>query len=330
MWHNALLSAGLLLCAAFAAAGQEAAAAPEFEAASVKPAEPLNVGPMMAGGRMQIRLGCSVPDPGRFACSGMPLRTLLAKAYGFKNYQISGPGWMDSERFDIVAKVPAGATPEQVDLMLQKLLVERFQMTVHRETRELPVYALVVGRNGPKLKEAAGGGNASPTDEALADRGAPPPPPPPPPPPGGGSGQVGVMTMRGGPGAKGDVTMTMRNGLNELVGRQATAAALAAVLSTQVNRPVVDDTGLKGDYDFTVDFAADDTVGPGGALGGIVLSGPGPGGTGAAPGAETRDPAPAASIFSAIQNQLGLKLEARRLPVETIVVDRAEKTPAEN
>ncbi len=322
-----LLRLGLMLGAAFAAAGQGAATAPEFEAASVKPAEPLDTGAMMAGGRVQIRMGCSFPNPGRFTCSGMPLRALLVRAFGVKNYQFSGPGWMDSERFDIVAKVPSGATPEQVSLMLQKLLVDRFQMTVHRETKELPVYALVVGRNGHKLRESTPGSKPSPIDEALAGRAAPPPP-------AGGNSQRSMTVMSsGGSDAKGGVMMTMRDGLSEIVGSQAPVSSLASALSTQVTRPVVDETGLKGDYDFTLDFAPDETVRPGGASGAVVVTVPGPGGAGAvppAPGSETRDPASAASIFSAIQSQLGLKLEPKKSSVEMIVVDNAEKAPSPN
>jgi uncharacterized protein (TIGR03435 family) len=240
---------------------------------------------------------------------------------------------MDSERFDIVAKVPAGATPEQVNLMLQKLLVDRFQMTVHREAKELPVYALVVGKNGHKLKEPAPGGKESPIDAALAGRGAPPPPPP-----AGGGGELGMIMMRsGGPNTKSGLMTMMRNGLIEIVGTKATVSILAGALSSQVNRPVVDETGLQGEYDFTLDFAPDETVRPGGASGAFVMTvpgpAPGPGGTGAAPaapGSVTRDPASAASLFTAIQSQLGLKLEPKKGPVEMVVVDKAEKAPGAN
>jgi len=282
---------------------------------------------------VRIRMGCSTPDPGRFTCSGMPLRALVVRAYGVKNYQISEPSWMDSERFDIMAKVPAGATPEQVNLMLQKLLADRFQMTVHRETKDLPVYALVVGKNGHKLKASTGDDKGPSVDAALAGRALPPPPS------GGGGQQAMMMITRGGTGtAAGQrgLMMTMRNGLNEVVGRKATVSGLANLLSTQLNRPVMDETDLTGEYDFTLDFAPDETMRSGGVLGGIVIAGPGPAagaGGGAAPGApgsETRDPSSAPSIFSAIQNQLGLKLEPKKAPVEIIVVDKADKAPTEN
>jgi uncharacterized protein (TIGR03435 family) len=332
---KSVLPVGLLALAAFGAFGQEGAKAPEFEAASIKPSEPLNTGAMMAGGRMQIRMGCSTPDPGRFNCTGMPLRMLVVRAYGVKNYQVSGPAWMDSDRFDVNAKIPAGATQDQFKLMLQKLLADRFQMTVHRENKEMPVYALVVGKNGPKLKPAADEqGKESPADDALAGRGIPPPPP-------GGGGQQNVMVMRsGGPGRTGgggSVTMSTRNGLSELVAKKSTVADLAGILSNQVDRPVVDQTGIQGEFDFTLDFAPDESMRPSGPMGGMAIGVPGPsagsGGGGAAPGtpgAEPRDPSSAPSIFSAIQNQLGLKLEPKKAPMETIVVEKAEKLPAEN
>ena len=155
----------------------------------------------------------------------MPLRALLVRAYGVKNYQVSEPGWMDSERFDVVAKVPDGATPEQFDLMLQKLLADRFRMTVHRETKELPIYALVVGKGGHKLKQSAEDGKESKISAALAgprrssaSSSA------------GGTGQQSMMVMSsGGAGAKGGVMMTMRNGLSEIVGSKATVSSLAGV-----------------------------------------------------------------------------------------------------
>ena len=320
--------AGLLAVAAFGAAGQEAAPAPEFEAASVKRAEPLNVGAMMSGGPVRISMGCNQPDPGRFTCTGMPLRMLLVRAYGVKNYQISGPSWIDSERFDIAAKIPAGATQDQFKLMLQKLLADRFQMTVHREAKDLPVYALVIGKNGHKLKESTGDGQGKPIDDTFAGRGVPPPPPP------GGGGEQNVMVMRSGsgPGGRNGVIMTMRNGQAEIIGTKATLASLASMLSGQLNRPVVDETDLKGEYDFTLDFAPDETMRPGGAMGGLVIAGPGVvgGPAPAAPGSEAREPGSAPSIMSAVQNQLGLKLEPKKTPVEMIVVDKAEKIPTEN
>jgi uncharacterized protein (TIGR03435 family) len=259
---------------------------------------------------------------------------LVVRAYGVKNYQVSGPAWMDSDRFDVNAKIPAGATQDQFRLMLQKLLADRFHMTVHRENKEMPVYALVVGKNGHKLKPASDTPDQDPSDEAFGGRGVPPPPP------GGGGEQQNVMVMRsggGGGGSRGGVRMSTRNGLSELVAKKSTVADLAGILSSQVDRPVLDQTEIQGEFDFTLDFAPDENMRSGGRMGGMVMSVPGPmagsGGGGAAPGtpgAEPRDPSSAPSIFSAVQNQLGLKLEPKKAPMETIVVDKAEKMPAEN
>jgi uncharacterized protein (TIGR03435 family) len=285
---------------------------------------------MMAGGKM-MRFGCIAPDAGRFECTGMPLRALLVRAYGVKTYQVSGPSWMDSERFDVRAKVPPDTTPDQVNLMLQKLIADRFRMTIHRETKELPIYALVLGKNGHKLKTPNPDDKEPPIDAVMAGRGAPPPPPPP---PGGGEGGGRAMMVMagGGPGGRAGkpgqgMMMSMRSGLFELIGKKTTVSSLADMLGNLMDRPVLDQTEIKGDYDFTLDFAPDGSMGRGGPMGGMMA---GPGAGGAAPGADTPEPSGAPSIFSAIQSQLGLKLEPKKGPVDMIVIDKAEKVPTEN
>ena len=100
-----------------------------------------------------MRGGPGSPDPGQITYSNVSLKNGSDDAYEVKGYQITGPKWLDSERFDIVAKIPKGATKEQFQMMLQNLLAERFKLTLHRETKELPIYALVVGKGGPKMKE---------------------------------------------------------------------------------------------------------------------------------------------------------------------------------
>src|SRR5579863_9583054 len=124
----------LMACAAFAQTG--------FEAASVK---------RTADRWSPLRGGPGTSSPGQL--SGVAtLKVLVMRAYGLKDYQVSGPAWMDSERYEIAAKIPAGATRSQVSLMLQGLLADRFGLAIHRETRELPIFALLVGKNGPKLR----------------------------------------------------------------------------------------------------------------------------------------------------------------------------------
>src|ERR1700722_3983486 len=143
-------------CADFA---QTTAATPSFEVATIKPAAPPATS-MGAGGGMRfaIRMGAQggpgTSDPGQITYSNLPLKNLLVNAFGVKTYQISGPAWIDTERFDIVAKVPQGATKDDVKLMLQNLLAERFKLTLHREKKDLPMYALVVAKRGPTMKES--------------------------------------------------------------------------------------------------------------------------------------------------------------------------------
>src|ERR1017187_586637 len=122
----------------------------QFDVASVKPAAPI------AGNtiRVMMRGGPGSSDPGQITYTNVSLKNVLMNAYGVKDFQISGPGWLDSERYDIVAKVPRGATKEQSKVMMQNLLAERFKLALHREKKDLPMYALVVGKNGPKLTES--------------------------------------------------------------------------------------------------------------------------------------------------------------------------------
>jgi uncharacterized protein (TIGR03435 family) len=286
----AVVSAALLVLAARGAPSQEATQTPEFEVASVKLAEP------MPAGRM-VFAGCRTPDPERFVCNAASFRMLVLRAYGVKTYQVSGPGWMDSERYEIAAKIPSGASPEQVNLMLQKLLVDRFQVSVHRETKDVPVYALVVGKNGHKLKESKTAESEPPADANPAGQGAP----------------------RRVPGG---VTSTMHEGIFEIAASEITVPILVNMLSNQVDRPVLDETGLTGKYDFTLSFAFD----PASRLGVAVTSATG----GSAPGMAGSDAAAGPSIFSAVQSQLGLKLEPKKASMDVVVVDKAGKVPTAN
>src|SRR5947209_7412353 len=135
----------VMLAMAFGAFGQTPATPPAFEVASIKAAAP------PVNGRMMIRMA---GDPGRVDYANVSLRDVIRIAYGVKEYQVSGPDWISATRFDILAKLPEGAPREEVPQMLQTLLAERFKLTVHRETKEHSMYALVVGKNGPKLKPA--------------------------------------------------------------------------------------------------------------------------------------------------------------------------------
>ncbi len=176
-----------------------------------------------------------------------------------------------SERYDIVAK-PEGegdVTPDQLKPMIQALLAERFKLTLHRETKELPVYALVVAKNGPKLQEVEGG----PTKTKGAQ---------------------------------------MRMGRGLLNAQAVSMTMLATSLSNQLGRSVIDKTGLTGNYDVKLEWTPDEGQ----------SFGPKEGGPEGAP------PPPSASgpsIFTAVQEQLGLKLEPQKGPVEILIIDRIEK-----
>ncbi len=312
--------AALIISATCAACAQTTGPSPSFEVASIKPAAPpaTSMGPG-GGMRMMMRVGIrggpGTDDPGQITYSGMSMRNLLVNAYGVKTYQISGPSWIDSERFDIVAKLPTGATKDDLKLMLQNLLAERFKLTLHREKKELPMFALVVGKNGPKMKE-------SPPDDpsvkdAAKDAGAAPAEPPK-----FITGKDGMPQMPGGGKNTGNMVMMMP-GRARMNAVKQTMPQFAESLANMLDRPVVDMTGLTKNYDFTLDYLPES-----GGRGPMGMPPPkaGDGDT----GAPEADIQAAPSLFTALQDQLGLKLEQKKGPVDLLVVDRLEKTPTEN
>jgi uncharacterized protein (TIGR03435 family) len=260
--------AGLIFFTSFATLAQQ----PAFEVASVKPAPPPTDN--------RMRVGMS-GDAGRVNFSNVTLINIMARAYSVKDKQISGPDWLKSERYDIAAKLPAGAPKDQIPTMLQTLLADRFKLALHRETKVLPVYALVVGKSGPKLHHADAEG--------------------------------GLRVMMGPKGHK----MT----------GSVSIARLADTLSTFMDRPVLDMTELKGNFDIDLDWTAD------GPAGGPGFFGPGGGGRppeGGGEGKAAPDSPDAPSIFTAVQEKLGLRLEGRKSPVEILIIDHAERVPTEN
>jgi uncharacterized protein (TIGR03435 family) len=243
---------------------------------------------------------------------------LISRAYGVKDYQVSGPDWLDSQGYDVVAKVPAGVPADQVPLMLQALLSERFKLALHRESKTINVYALIVGKGGPKLKESDPAELAAVPGRGNAGFGAGPPAPPP---PGAGPG-------RGLPPGPGVRMMVSPNGGRQLNGRM-TLAQLTDTMSFFMDRPGVDSTGLKGTYDIDMTFMPDERDQMRNRLGPAMV-GPPPGGVTDPRPAESAEDATAGSIFSAVQEKLGLKLDARKSPAEILVIDHAEKIPTEN
>ena len=316
---RAILSASLAAFASCAALAQTTETSPTFEVASVKPAAPITGNFISVG----MRGGPGTPDPGQITYTNVTVKNVLTQAYGVKSFQISGPGWLDSERFDIVAKLPRGATKAEFRAMLQNLLAERFKLTLHREKKDLPMYALVVGRNGPKLKESVDG--PAPKEGGPAD---------------GPAATMGRVTVgKDGfpvmPPASGGsaAAMMLMNGNARMTATKQPMAGLAEMLSNQLDLPVVDMTGLTGKYDYTLYFAPEGLAGmrlPAG-LPPPPPNAPPPGESG--PGmaaASAPDAQSSPNLFTAVQEQLGLKLEQRKGPVDLLVIDHLEKAPIEN
>jgi uncharacterized protein (TIGR03435 family) len=239
-----------LLLVAVMSSVSSAQSRPEFEVASIKPNN-------SDGGPSSTRA-----TKNEVIMENVSLRKCVGAAYGIgedRDYALNAPDWLRFQKFDILAEFPPDTPFQQIMLMLQNMLADRFKLKLHRETKEIPVYALVVGKNGLKLREST-------------------------------------------PGTPGQINMSA----SHIIGRAVPMQALADHLSNaalQLDRPVIDQTKLVGTYDFTLEWTPD-TV---------------PLGDASAP-----------SLFTAVQEQLGLKLDSRKAPVEIIVVDSAEKVSTEN
>jgi uncharacterized protein (TIGR03435 family) len=325
MMFSMSIRTALAALACCALQGQTADKPLSFDAASVKAAAPPTVtgrGAIMFRGPSG---GPGTKDPGRINYPNMSLKNLLMNAFDVKNYQVSGPGWLDTERFDITATMPPETTKEQFRMMLQNLLVERFKMAVHRETKELPMYALVVGKGGPKMKESEPVAAADNTDAAPS-----PPPPLPSQPKIGPDGFPDIPPHAGG---RGGIVMVMMPGRARMMGQRQTMPDLANRLSAQLSRPVTDATGLTAKYDFTLTFSTEGlsgAMGPMGPMGPVLAAAPPPGGGRGPDSVYVPEGDTPPTLFAALQAQLGLKLEPKKGNVEIIVVDHMEKTPTEN
>lgn len=257
---------GLVLLAVAAAGAQPPSG---FDVASIKPSDPSST-------RTQI----GVAPGGVFNAKNVTLRLLIGQAWDLRDFQISGgPGWIDADHYDIMAKSPEfnvseddlrkmtdeqrNSFQDKVRHDLQLLLEDRFQLHTHRETRDLPVYTLTIAKNGSKLQAPA---NTDVTATSLRIR-------------------------------------RTDAGLTEVTGKNTPLANLVKSLSSQLNRTVLDQSGLTGRYDFTVTFTPNldaaqqpDTAGP--------------------------------SLFTALEEQLGLRLDSKKGPVEVLVIDSAQKASA--
>jgi uncharacterized protein (TIGR03435 family) len=331
-----LVGTGVGLWLATALFGQAPPAAPahtlSFEVASIKPAPPIEPQKIMAG---KLHIGMSV-DKARVDIGNLSLADLIRTAYKIKAYQLTGPDWMASERFDVLAKMPDGANKDQVPEMLQALLADRFKLTVHRDSKEHSVFALVVGKNGIKMKEVEP--DATTPAAPAADGGEPAKP-------GGivvgaGENQMKInpnsdgkgATIAGGPFGQMKVSMG-EAGMMRMEFAKLSMAELSEMLSRFTDRPVIDMTELKGRYQVTLDLSMEEmrNVARAAAMQMGIAPPVGHGGGPEMP----KSPADAAStpsgnsVLGAVQ-QLGLRLDSRKLPVDIVVVDHVEKAPTEN
>jgi len=289
----------IAMLASAAAFAQTPAPRLEFEVASIRPSAPISSPADVA------RIGVHI-DGQRVALNMLALTDLIQSAYNVKLHQISGPDWMAGARFDINAKLPAGSDGKQIQPMIQTLLVDRFGLKLHREMRDFPVYALTVAKTGLKMKESA-------PDPPAAD-GAP-----------AKSFDVTASSSNNGTtinyGNGSYMTFDMNNSSFE--GKKVPATALPDTLARFMDRPVVDMTGLTGNYDFTLKFNQDDfraMMIRSAIAAGVVLP----------PEAlKLLETSNGDSLPNALET-LGLKLEQRKAPIEVLVIDHIEKTPSDN
>lgn len=293
----------LLASGCFAAQSQTASVTPAFEVASVKPAPP----PIGGGMNVSSNGGPGTPRPERYNAENIDFAGLVMYAYDIKRFQISGPDWIRTERYNVNAVVPPRATKEEFRGMLQNLLAERFALKVHWEMREMPIYELTIAKGGPKLEETK---PDMPTD---AEQPAPKSPPRP------GRSPNGFPSLPEGTAPIMMMVSTKDGPAIAMRAHDETAEGIASTLSHQVNVPVRDTTGLKGKYDFTLYWL----IRPVRPL--IPAASADPNGP-LTPEADSPGP----TLLEAVQQQLGLKLEPKKGPVPILVVDRAEKRPTAN
>jgi len=279
-----------LICANLRA--QTPPAIPRFEVASVKPAANDETGlgriPMIREMMRNGRAAGMIPmtDPGRIRLENWALLDLIAAAYSVRAAQVSGPAWLSDQGFDIEAKVPDGAPKEELNAMLQALLEERFGLKVHRDTQTSQGFALVVGKNGPKLKPAELPPDLDPELTEAEQRAKTKE---------RGQTQLAAMQKRIQENRENGTPL---GGYNFATWPSITTEQLASGLVRFTDAPVVDKTGLTGKYSVFIETWKNADV-PGGA------------------------------VFDAVE-KLGLKLEPRKVTVETVVVEQVSKTPTAN
>lgn len=244
-----------------------AQSAKEFEAVSVKVSTDGHVPPRSIHG------GPGSSHPGSAIFDNIDLFGLITMAYGIQAYQLSGPEWLRTRLYNVTVKIPAGATPAEYREMLRTLLVERFHLAVRWEKKPGDVFELAVAKSGPKLKPSAADAPVLADGLQPAARMSPP------------AGYNGPVSLRGD---------------------RYSMERLAGVLAGWLGRPVVDATGLTGEYDIRLQWT------------GLQIAGDDP----ATPGRST--------VFDALPEQLGLKLVARKSTLDVLLIEHADKVPVEN
>jgi uncharacterized protein (TIGR03435 family) len=321
---SVLLSAGVLFA-------QTPTAPLSFEVASVKPAPPLDMTKVAAGQMPHIGLNI---DGAQVDIGWLTLQQLLCYAYTIKPHQLEAPDWTKEQHWDILAKMPAGAKKEQVPEMVQALLAERFKLSIKKGSSEQSVYALTVAKSGLKLKESdpdpapapAAAEGEKPEEKPLAKGEMVM---------GKGENQVRVTQAPGGRGATirnakfGQINMSMgENNSMTMEIAKLKMSDFVDMLTGMIGKPVVDETGLKGNYKVPIELTMADMMRVAKAAGmGGMMGGPAPAAPNANPADAASDPTPA--MFAAVQ-KMGLKLDSKKAPVSTVVVVHLEKTPTEN
>ena len=250
-----VLGASGLLVLGVCGGSAQSAAPPNFEVASVK-VNAGGVGGERGGGRDII-----TPAPAGVNMTAVRLHSIVQWAYHLQTIQVSGPSWIDNDRYDIVAKAPGPVTTEQLRQMTRALLTQRFKLEFHKETKVMPAYVVSVAKSGHKMKPSEGEGE-----------------------------------------------MQVKPGSSRMIANftHVTLAQLSEMLSSPLQGVVVDETGLKGSWDFTIDASSFAATQPTGIDDMINM------------------------VIQAVNEQLGVKIEQKKVPAEVLVVDRAERVPVEN
>jgi uncharacterized protein (TIGR03435 family) len=267
---------------------------PQFEVASIRPSAPISMT------TNQVNVGVRL-DGSQARLVSFSFRDYVALAYRMRNLQVTGPAWIESARFDVNATLPEGAKSNQIPDMMQALLADRFQLKFHREQKEMPVYVLSLGKAPLQLKEVPSDGVVD-----LAD-----------------------VTNIAASGSGNGVAVNLGNGStytfspNKFEGKKLTLDIMASMLERYLDRPILNQTGLKGAYDLTLEVAPEDYF----AM--LIRAATASGVTLPAQAMRMLEGNTTPSLFDAIE-KLGLKLEAKKLPQDVIVVDSALKMPTEN